>query len=257
MVKVGVSLLPEHTSVAALRTAWRAADALGVDSLWIWDHFFPVTGDAEGTSFECWALIAAMAADTGRATVGSLVASCGYRNPDLLADMVRTVDHVSGGRAILGLGAGWFERDYTAYGYDFGTARSRLAALGDALVRVRARLPELRPPPLGRLPILVGGSGEKVTLALVAQHADAWNFVGSLDEFRHKNRVLDEWARRLGRDPATIERTVSVFSEDELLPLAEYIAAGVEHVIRSVRDPFDLNDVAGLLAQRDELGLSV
>jgi probable F420-dependent oxidoreductase len=256
MVKVGVSLLPEHTTVAALRTAWREADALGVDSLWIWDHFFPVTGDAEGTSFECWSLIAAMAADTRKATVGSLVTSCGYRNPDLLADMVRTVDHVSGGRAVLGLGAGWFQRDYTAYGYDFGTIRSRLDALGDALARVRARLPDLRPPPVGRLPILVGGSGEKVTLALVAQHADAWNFIGPLDEFRHKNRVLDDWALRLGRDPATIERTVSVFSEDELLPLVEYVAAGVEHVIRSVRDPFDLTDVARLLAQRDELRAS-
>jgi probable F420-dependent oxidoreductase len=224
-----------------------------VDSLWIWDHFFPVTGEAEGTSFECWALIAAMAADTSQATVGSLVASCGYRNPDLLADMVRTVDHISGGRAVLGLGAGWFQRDYTAYGYDFGTAGSRLAALDDALVRVRARLPELRPPPLGRLPVLVGGSGEKVTLALVAQHADAWNFTGSLEEFGHKNRVLDDWARRLGRDPGTIERTISVFSEDELLPLGDYVAAGAEHVIRSVRDPFDLTDVAGLVAQRDEL----
>jgi len=253
-MKVGVSLLPEHTTVAALRVAWRAADALGVDSLWIWDHFFPVTGDAEGTSFECWALIAAMAADTGRATVGSLVTSCGYRNPDLLADMVRTVDHISGGRAVLGLGAGWFKRDYDAYGYDFGTPRSRLAALDDALVRVRARLLELRPPPLGRLPLLIGGSGEKVTLALVARYADAWNCTGSLEEFRHRNGVLDEWANRLGRDPDAIERTISVFSEDEVLPLAAYAAAGVEHVILSVRDPFDFGDVAELLAQRDGLG---
>jgi len=253
VVKVGVSLLPEHTTVGALRTAWRAADALGVDSLWIWDHFFPVTGDPEGTSFECWALIAAMAADTGRATVGSLVTSCGYRNPDLLADMVRTVDHVSGGRAVLGLGAGWFEPDYTAYGYDFGTTQSRLADLGDALARVRARLAALRPPPLGRLPILVGGSGEKVTLALVARYADAWNFVGTLDEFRHKSGVLDDWARRLGRDPGAIERTISVFSEEDALPLVEYARAGVEHVIRSVRDPFDLGDVADLVAQRDRL----
>ena len=250
MVKIGVSLLPEHTTVAALRRAWRAADDLGVDSLWIWDHFFPVTGDPEGTSFECWALIAAMAADTNRATVGSLVASCGYRNPDLLADIVRTVDHVSGGRAVLGLGAGWFERDYTAYGYEFGTAPSRLAALGDTLVRVRTRLGVLRPPPLGRLPILVGGAGEKVTLALVAQHADAWNFTGPVDEFQRKNGVLDDWARRVGRDPSAIERTISVFSEEPLLPLADYAAAGVEHVIRSVRDPFDLTDVSDLLSQR-------
>ena len=253
MVKIGVSLLPEHTSVSALRAAWRAADAIGVDSLWIWDHFFAVTGDPDGSSFECWTLVAAMAADTTTATVGSLVSACGYRNPDLLADMVRTVDHVSGGRAVLGLGAGWFERDYLEYGYEFGTARARLADLEAALVRVRARLPALHPPPVGRVPILVGGAGERVTLRLVAEHADAWNFIGTLDEFRAKCGVLDDWARRVGRDPRAIERSVSVFAEEDALPVASYAAAGVDHVIRSVRDPFDLEDVADLLAQRDGL----
>ena len=253
MVKIGVSLLPEHTSVASLRAAWRSADALGVDSLWIWDHFFPVTGDLDGASFECWSLIAAMAADTTRATVGSLVSACGYRNPDLLTDIARTVDHVSGGRAVLGLGAGWAERDYTAYGYDYGSAASRLADLESALVRVRARRGALHPPPRGPLPILVGGSGEKVTLRLVATYADAWNFIGSLDEFRHKNRVLDEWARRVDRDPRSIERTISVFAEEESLPVADYVAADADHIIRGVRDPFDLSDVADLLAQRDAL----
>ncbi len=250
MVKIGVSLLPEHTSVAALRAAWRAADKLGVDSLWIWDHFFPVTGDPDGTSFECWSLIAAMAADTTTPTVGSLVSACGYRNPDLLADMARTVDHVSGGRVVLGLGAGWFERDYVEYGFDFAPPATRLNDLERTLARVRARVPTLRPPPLGRLPILVGGSGEKVTLRLVAQYADAWNFIGTLDEFRRKQAVLDDWARRVDRDPAAIERSVSVFAEEDPLPLADYAAAGVDHVIRSVRHPFDLADVAALLAQR-------
>jgi len=253
-MKIGVSLLPEHTSVAALRRAWRAADALGVDSLWIWDHFFAVTGDPDGTSFECWSLVATMAADTRRATVGSLVSACGYRNPDLLADMARTVDHVSGGRAVLGLGAGWFERDYREYGYAFGTARSRLAELESALVRVRNRLGALHPPPTGRLPILVGGSGERVTLRLVAEHADVWNFIGTLEEFRTKSALLDDWAHRVGRDPNAIERSVSVFAEEDALPVADYVAVGVDHVIRSVRDPFDLADVADLVAQRDALG---
>jgi probable F420-dependent oxidoreductase len=253
MVKIGVSLLPEHTSVGALRAAWRSADALGVDSLWIWDHFFPVTGDPDGTSFECWTLIAAMAADTTTATVGSLVSACGYRNPDLLADMARTVDHISGGRAALGLGAGWFERDYREYGYEFGAARTRLADLETALVRIRARLPALHPPPVGRVPILVGGSGERVTLRLVAEHAAVWNFIGDLHEFRAKSEVLDGWAHQVGRDPRTIERSVSVFAEEDALPVAAYAAAGVDHVIRSVRDPFDLTDVADLVAQRDAL----
>jgi len=254
MVKIGVNLLPEHTPAAALRAAWRAADGLGVDSLWIWDHFFPVTGDPDGTSFECWTLISAMAADTSHATVGSLVSACGYRNPDLLADMARTVDHVSGGRAVLGLGAGWMERDYAAYGYPFGPDRARLAELEASLVRVRARLGALNPRPAGPLPVLVGGSGEKVTLRLVAQYAEVWNFIGTLDEFRHKSLVLDGWAERVGRDPASIERSISVFAEDRPLPLADYVAAGVDHVIRGVRHPFDLDDVADLLAQRDRLG---
>jgi probable F420-dependent oxidoreductase len=252
-MKIGVSLLPEHTTVASIRKAWRAADALGVDSLWIWDHFFPVTGDPDGPSFECWTLLAAMAADTVHATVGSLVSACGYRNPDLLADMARTVDHLSDGRVVLGLGAGWLERDYDEYGYEFASDRLRLTDLEAALVRIRARLGELRPPPAGPLPILVGGSGEKVTLRLVAQYADAWNFIGTLDEFGRKSAILDDWARRVGRDPHTIERSLCVFAEERPLRLATYAAAGADHVVRSVRDPFDLDDVADLVAQRDRL----
>jgi probable F420-dependent oxidoreductase len=249
-MKIGVNLLPEHTSAPALREAWRAADAMGVDSLWIWDHFFPVTGDADGTSFECWALVAAMAADTARATVGSLVSAYGYRNPDLLADMARTVDHVSGGRAVLGLGAGWMQRDYEAYGYQFPPDGARLRELEAALVRVRDRLALLRPPPIGRMPLMVGGAGEKVTLRLVAQYADMWNCTGSVEEFQRKNAVLDDWCARVGRDPASIERTLSVFAEEAPLALSAYAEAGAQHVIRSVRHPFNLSDVAGLLEQR-------
>jgi len=249
-MKVGVNLLPEHTPLTALRRAWQSAEALGVDSLWIWDHFFPVTGDPHGTSFECWTLIAAMAADTARPTVGSLVSACGYRNADLLADMARTVDHISNGRVVLGIGAGWLERDYEAYGYPFPRDGTRLAELEAALVRIRARLPQLQPPPAGALPVLVGGSGEKVTLRLVAQYADAWNFIGPLDGFTRKNDVLNGWCGRLGRNPASIERTISVFAEEDPLPMEDYERAGVDHVIRSVRYPFDLRDVADLLAQR-------
>jgi len=148
-VKVGVNLLPEHTSLAALRDAWCRADALAVDSLWMWDHFFPATGDPEGTSFECWTLIAAMAADTANATVGSLVSAVGYRNPDLLTDMARTVDHISGGRAVLGLGAGWMVRDYEEYGYEFPPDSARLEQLETALARVRSRLARLTRPVRG------------------------------------------------------------------------------------------------------------
>src|SRR4029077_11062495 len=137
--RVGVQFHPQHTSVAELRAAWRRADAIGVDSLWVWDHFFPLypkggpylwppAGDLTGSHFEAWTLLSAMAADTARAHLGVLISNIYFRNPDLLADMARTVDHISGGRLILGLGAGNIERDFRAYGFEFASTPERLKA---------------------------------------------------------------------------------------------------------------------------------
>ncbi len=234
--------------MADLRDAARRADALGADSIWTWDHFFPLYGDPDAAHFEGWSTLTAFACDTSRARLGLLVAANSYRNPDLLADMARTVDHVSGGRLYLGIGAGWFERDYTAYGYEFGTAGSRLRDLEAALPRIRRRLDALVPPPMGDLPLLIGGSGERVTLRLVAEHADAWNTFGPPDNFAHKASVLDRWCERVGRDPGEIERTVAV-AVDDVDDIGRYADAGADHVIVMIGAPFDLDPLERLLAQ--------
>ena len=249
--KVGVQLEPQHCSVDDLRAAWRAADDLGVDSIFTWDHFFPLHGDPDGAHYEGWSLLGAMACDTSRASIGLLVGCTSYRSPDLTADMARTLDHVSGGRLILGIGAGWFERDYDEYGFAFGTPPSRLRALEADILRMRARLARLNPRPRGPLPLMIGGGGERVTLRLTAQHADMWNGFGPLDTFVHKNGVLNDWCRSFGRDPEAIERTVLLNPGRDLHILDAFVEAGARHLIVPIGAPFDLGPVERVLGSRE------
>jgi len=256
--RVGVQFHPQHTTTAELRDAWRRADRLGVNSLWVWDHFFPLypkggpyvwppAGDLQGNHFEAWTLLAAMAADTSDARIGVLISNIHFRNPDLLADMARTVDHLSAGRLVLGLGAGNIERDFREYGFSFSGTADRLKALESAIDRIKARLERLDPGPLGSLPLLIGGSGTKVTLRLVAQYADMWNSFGPPDDYAKQNEVLDEWCRRIGRDPAAIERTVLLDVPEEAERLEEFLEAGVQHIIVGCGHPFDLEPIRDLL----------
>jgi probable F420-dependent oxidoreductase len=249
--RVGVQIQPQHCTIDELRAAWEAADALGVDSIWTWDHFFPLYGEKDGEHYEGWSLLAAMAVTTHQARFGMLVTCNSYRNPELLVDMARTVDQLSHGRLILGLGAGWFERDYREYGYDFGTAPGRLRALRDALPRIEERKAKLNPPPAGDLPILIGGGGEKVTLKLVAQHAQLWNGFGPPSQFRHKCEVLDRHCADNGRNPREIERTAAVNAADveDEAQVQEWLDAGAEHLIVMTGAPFDLAPVERLLAR--------
>ena len=186
-----------------------------------------------------------MAVDTTRARIGALVTCNSYRNPHLLADMSRTIDHLSGGRFTLRIGSGWAERDYVEYGYEYGTPVSRLQDLATALPVIRKRLDALNPPPVqARLPILIGGQGEKVTLRLVAQHADAWNGMGSPDELAHKHAVIDRWCAEIGRDPSEIERTAVGF-DDIVDQIAAYAEAGTSHLILMVPAPMTCRPSSG------------
>jgi probable F420-dependent oxidoreductase len=249
-VRIGVQIQPQHADYSAIRAAALEAEELGVDVVTTWDHFYPLYGDAGGKHFECWTMLAAIGEATKRVEFGALVTCNTYRNPNLLADMARTVDHISNGRLIFGIGSGWFERDYTEYGYEFGTAGSRLRALDASLDLIEARWPKLNPPPTRKIPIMIGGGGEKVTLRIVAEHADIWHGFGPVDNFAHKNGVLDEWCAKVRRDPATIERSVTVKSADEA---DRFLAAGATFLIYSDEGPkYDLSPVPRLVAWRDE-----
>ena len=170
---------------------------------------------------------------TSRAEIGTLVTCNSYRNPALLTQMANTVDHISGGRLILGIGAGWFEKDYDDFGYEFGTAGSRLRDLGEALPIIKRRMGQELPPPVrNTIPIMIGGGGEKVTLKLTAQHADLWNGFGPPETYARKCRVLDKWCGDIGRDPNAVERTISLREPNEIPGnLDAYAEAGCTHFI--------------------------
>ena len=236
--KVGVTIHPQQCTIAQLRDAWRRADELGVDSIWFWDHFFPLYGDPNGNQFECWSLLAAAAIDTKAPQIGPMVSAIGYRNPDLIAYQAGTIDQLSGGRFVLGLGAGWFERDYDEYGFTFGEARDRLRTLKEALPRIKERIKKLKPGPAGPMPILIGGGGEKVTLRLVAEHAQMWNALGDPDEYARKSGILDEWCHRIGRDPKEIERTANVNVRTSA-DIKAWLDAGLQHFVLRLSAPFD------------------
>lgn len=226
-MRVGALVWSQHTDWDALMRAGTQIEAAGFDHLWSWDHLLPIAGSPAGPIFEPFMTLAGWASVTRRVALGPMVAANTFRNPALLAKMATTLDHMSGGRAVLGLGAGWFEAEHRAYGLELGTVGDRLDRLDEAASVIRDLLDgkpataagrhyavrELRndPPPLQRrLPLLIGGAGERKTLATVARYADIWNVGGDAAELRHKDAVLREWCERVGRDAADIERSTGV-----------------------------------------------
>ena len=265
-VRIAVQIKPQHAGYAEIRKAAALVEELGADVLFNWDHFFPLSGDPDGAHFESWTMLAAWAEATERIEIGALVSSDGYRNPNLLADMARTVDHISAkgadGRLILGIGAGWFERDYDEYGYEFGTAPDRLRKLNGDLPVIRERWSKLNPRPTRDIPILIGGGGEKVTLRIAAEHASIWHSFGDAETIARKHAVLDEWCAKAGRAPGEIERSAGVSPKPGRFPedLADYpasaeklYAVGTRLFTVGLEAPgWDAGPIRDLIAWRDD-----
>ena len=211
-IRIAAQLHPQHGAWHDLRAAAVRAEEMGFDIVYTWDHFFPLYGDPDGEHFECWSLLAGLAEATSRIELGPLVTCNSYRNPQLLADIVRTVDHISGGRVINGIGAGWFSKDYREYGYEFGSIGDRLGALERSIPMMLERLGRLNPPPVRRVPLLIAGTGARRTLRLVARYADGWHaaFPDMPSELEPAVEALLRHCAEVGRDPADIEWGVGV-----------------------------------------------
>ena len=306
-MRFGAAFWIQRTGWPELRDAIVRAEAAGFDDLWLDDHLLSDEGDWRDPKLEGWSSLAAVATVTSRARIGLLVAANTFRNPGLTAKLATTLDHVSGGRAILGIGGGWFEREHDAFGIEFGAGfGERLDRLGEAVPLIRRLLDGERvthdgrfyrmhdavcePRPIqARLPILIGGSGPRKTLPLVARHADIWNAYGSPDTLAAADAILREACAAVGRDEREIERTTNLnvvmragrgeadaawptwrdphdlrpgrddldaggSPDDVAATLEPYRAAGFEHVIFVFRSPFDLETIDRLPELRAATG---
>ena len=226
-VRFGLQLWPQSTSWSEVREAAVAAEAAGWDSIWTWDHLLAIQGPWQQPIYEGWTILAGVASITSRVRVGLMVGANTFRNPGLTTKLATTLDHVSNGRAVLGIGADWFDREHEAFGIDFGkTPGERIDWLGEAVPLMRRLLDGetvthegrfyrftdalCEPRPIQpHLPILIGGSGPKKTLPIVARHGDAWNTNGELEDVNVSLDLLAGHCADAGRDLAQLELTVS------------------------------------------------
>jgi len=224
--KLGILLWSQATDWPSFESAAKRVDELGYEHLWTWDHVYAIFGDPYQPIFEGYSTLAAWAKVTTRTRLGLLVGANTFRNPALVTKTVTTLDHISDGRAIAGIGGAWFEQEHTEYGIEFGAGfGERLTWLDEAVGAMRQMLDgetvtsapggryrfrdvRMIPPPIqDRLPIMIGGSGERKTLRTVAKYADMWNAMGSVEKLRHKDSVLRVHCESVGRDHTQIERT--------------------------------------------------
>jgi F420-dependent oxidoreductase-like protein len=278
-MRFGAQLWSQQTSWPEWRDAGLAAEAAGWDSIWTWDHLLAIFGPWEQPVFEGWSVLSAIGAVTSRVRLGLMVGANTFRNPGLTAKLATTLDQVSNGRAVLGIGGAWFEREHEAYGIEFGSSvGERLDRLDEAVMLMRRLLDGERFDHAGRfyqfrdalcqprpiqqhLPILVGGSGPKKTLRTVAERADAWNTSGTVNEVRAKLDILDDHCAAVGRDRSTIELTVSFpITIRDSVEAAETAYAGIlaaNNVADMNANPVLLGspaDVAAAIAPYRDLG---
>lgn len=265
---IGFQVWGQHTDWPSLAGVARRIDELGFSSLWSNDHFFPAAGAAAigedappGPFLEGWITLAGFAMVTSRVRLGVLVSGAGYRNVGLLVKQATAVDHLSNGRVSLGLGAGWHPRDHAAFGFTLPPIGERLDRLEAQAAAARALLdgetvtvdgPHVRldravnlPPPVSvRMPLMIGGSGEKRTLRIVARHADAWNGEGDAETWARRNRILDEHCATVGRDPATIRRTAGLAPASIRASRGEAITALAERLAHNGLAPAEARETA-------------
>ena len=230
--------------------------ATGWDGMWLADHFMPNAADTSTPWPEAWTTLAALAPQVPGIRLGTLVTGNTYRHPAVLAKMAATVDHISGGRLVLGIGSGWQENEHQQYGIEFGTVRQRLDRLEEACAMIKSLFNEpsanfegrfytlkeatLEPKPLQpNLPLMVGGGGEKVTLRITARYADEWNVWGTVETMIHKMRILDRHCEDIGRDPKDIQRSA----------VALLFLSDDDKFIQQIRETVDRALIAGNLAE--------
>lgn len=266
-VRFGVQTPPQHVTYSNLQQTWQEADELGFDTAFVFDHFMPIYSDPMGPCFEGWTLLSALAAQTKRVRVGVLVTSNTFRNPAILAKMAATVDHVSQGRLILGIGAGWFESEHTAYGIPYSTVGGRARQFSEAMEVIKllwtqdkstfaGKYYQLKDAPFApktvqkpHPPILIGGQGPKLILPVAARHANIWHLrVRDVNPEGVKQLLttFEGICRKEGRDSAEIEKSVSLRSAQLAEPtenlrkqIQEFVDVGIRHFIISLSSPED------------------